>query len=197
MMAELALGITLAVASYFIGNISPAILIGRMYGIDIKKEGSGNAGTTNVLRILGRKAAAATLVIDILKGVAAVMLGKYICGFDVGLICGVAVFCGHIWPVIFKFKGGKGVATALGVIITTAPVIGAGLLVFAVALIALSRRVSVGAVIAAFIFPFAVFFYDRNLMLWSIILAVIVLIKHRSNIKRLLKGEEPKLNFKK
>lgn len=197
MTVDLALSIVIIAVSYFMGNISPAILIGRMHGIDIKKEGSGNAGTTNVLRVLGKKAAAATLVIDVLKGVAAVLLGKYVCGFDIALICGIAVFCGHIWPVIFKFKGGKGVATALGVIITSVPLLGAGILVFAVALIALSRRVSVGAVFAALVFPFAAFFYDRELIVWAVVLAVIILIKHRSNIKRLLKGDEPKLNFRK
>lgn len=197
MTSGAAICIAVVAASYLIGNISPAILIGRMRGVDIRKEGSGNAGTTNVLRVLGKKAAAATLAIDVLKGVAAVLLGKYFCGQDIALLCGLAAFCGHIWPVAFKFRGGKGVATALGVLVATAPPLGLGILVFAAALIAFSRRVSVGAVAAAIVFPFAAFLYDRDLVIWAATLAVIVLIKHRANIKRLLKGEEPKLNFKK
>lgn len=183
--------------SYLLGNISPSILIGRLYGVDIKKEGSGNAGATNALRVLGKKAAAVTLIIDISKGVAAVLLGGYICGHDVALVCGLAVFCGHIWPALFKFRGGKGVATALGVIMATVPLPGACVLAFALLVIAASRRVSAGSIAAAIVFPFAATFYDHGLMIWSIAIAAIVLVKHRSNIKRIFKGEEPKLSFKK
>ena len=183
--------------SYLLGNISPAILLGRLHGVDIKKEGSGNAGTTNVLRILGKKAAAATLIIDVLKGAAAVLVGGYVCGPEVALICGAAVICGHIWPVAFKFRGGKGVATALGVIVSTTPLLGACVLVFALVIITLSRRVSAGSVAAAAVFPFAAALYDQNLLIWSAFLSVIILFKHRANIKRLFKGEEPKLSFKK
>ena len=191
------INIALIVISYFLGNISPAILLGRLYGIDIKKEGSGNAGTTNVLRVLGKKAAVVTLLIDILKGVAAVLLGRYFGGQEIAMICGVAVFCGHIWPAVFRFKGGKGVATALGVILTTTPLIGGVVLAFALVVIAVSRRVSVGSVTAAIVFPIAAALYDQSLLIWSVTLAAIILIKHRANIKRIFKGEEPKLNFKK
>ena len=197
MSQETAICIAVVTAAYFIGNISPAILIGRMHGIDIRNEGSGNAGTTNVLRVLGKRAAIATLAIDVLKGVAAVLLGKFLCGGDVALICGVAAFCGHIWPAVFKFRGGKGVATALGVLMATSPLLGAAILVFALALIAASRRVSFGAVIAAAVFPFAAHVHDSSLTVWAAVIAAIVIVKHRSNIKRLLKGEEPKLSFKK
>jgi len=189
--------IAVVLASYLLGNISPAILLGRKHGIDIKKEGSGNAGTTNVLRVLGKKAAVLTLIIDISKGVAAVLLGRYLCGEDIALLCGIAVFCGHIWPVFFKFKGGKGAATALGVILTTAPVIGAATIAAAIAIIAISRRVSVGTIICAVFIPVFATLYDRDLMIWSIVLGAIVLIKHRQNIVRLFKGEEPKINFRK
>jgi len=124
-------------------------------------------------------------------------LGRYVGGEVAALICGSAVFCGHIWPVFYKFKGGKGVATAIGVILTVAPLLGAGILAGALIIIAVSRRVSVGAVIAAIAFPFAATLYNSDLMVWSIIMAAIILIKHRQNIKRIIKGEEPKLNFKK
>ena len=196
-MKKVTVDITVVLISYLLGNISPAILLGKVHGVDIKKEGSGNAGATNVLRVLGKKAAVTTLIIDILKGVAAVLLGRYLCSENVALICGIAVFCGHIWPVFFKFKGGKGVATALGVILTTAPVIGAATLAAALALIAVSRRVSVGAIICAVVFPIVASLYNSDLMIWSIVIGGIVLIKHRQNIVRLFKGEEPTLNFKK
>ena len=107
------------IIAYFLGNINPAILIGRLHGVDIKKVGSGNAGTTNVLRVLGKKAAAETLLVDIGKGVIAVLIGKLIGGMimnDPGMLgawCAVAVFAGHIWPAVFGFKGGKGIATGL------------------------------------------------------------------------------------
>ena len=105
------------VIAYFIGNISPSIILGKMAGVDIKKEGSGNAGTTNALRVLGKKAALITLVIDIGKGVLAVAAGNLIGGAETGYLCAIAVFCGHIWPCFYSFKGGKGVATAFGAIL--------------------------------------------------------------------------------
>jgi len=197
MTVDIAVKIAVVLISYFIGNISPSILLGKLRGVDIRNEGSGNAGTTNALRVLGKKAAVATLAIDILRGVAAVLIGRHFGGQDLAMICGIAVFCGHIWPAVFKFKGGKGVATALGVILTTAPLLGGCLLVGALAIIAISRRVSVGSVIGAIAFPFAAALYDRDLIVWAAVIAVIVLIKHRTNIKRLLKGEEPKLSFRK
>ena len=111
---EFVIWVTLA---YFIGNISPSILIGKALGIDIKKEGSGNAGTTNALRVLGKKAAVITLIIDIGKGVLAVWLGLRFGNETIGMFCALAVFCGHIWPCVYGFKGGKGVATAFGAIL--------------------------------------------------------------------------------
>ena len=101
--------ILLVAVAYLIGNISPSIIMGRLQGVDIKKEGSGNAGTTNALRVLGKKAAVITLIIDIGKGVLAVYLGMRLGNYDIGLTCALAVFCGHIWPCFYNFKGGKGV----------------------------------------------------------------------------------------
>ena len=97
---EFVIWVTLA---YFIGNISPSILLGKALGIDIKKEGSGNAGTTNALRVLGKKAAVITLIIDIGKGVLAVWLGLRFGNETIGMFCALAVFCGHIWPCVFSF----------------------------------------------------------------------------------------------
>ena len=185
------------VIAYFIGNISPAILIGRAMGIEIRKEGSGNAGTTNVLRVLGKKAAAATLIIDILKGVAAVLIGKYIGGQGLAMACGMAAFLGHIWPMVFGFRGGKGIATAFGVIVAIEPILGLIEAAAAFTFLIISRRVSVGSLAAAILLPFAAYCFDPGYVLWASAMAAIVLFKHRKNINRLIKGEEPKVNFKK
>lgn len=184
------------VLSYFLGNISPAILIGRAMGIDIRKQGSGNAGTTNVLRVLGKKAAAATLVIDILKGVAAVLLGKYIGGQGLAMVCGIAVMVGHIWPLVFQFRGGKGIATAFGVVLTLEPLLGLIEAVAALIFMLVSQRVSVGSLAAAVLLPFAAWYFDPAYVPATAVMAAIVIWKHRANIKRLIKKEEPKVNFK-
>lgn len=184
------------IISYFLGNISPAILLGRAMGVDIRKEGSGNAGTTNVLRVLGKKAAAATLIIDILKGVAAVWLGRYIGGQELAMACGMAAFLGHIWPLAFQFRGGKGIATAFGVVLTIHPVLGLIELAAAAIFLIISRRVSVGSLAAAILLPFAAYYLIPQFTYWGAAMAVIVIFKHRKNLSRLIKGEEPKVSFK-
>ena len=201
------------IVAYFMGNISPAILISRAYGINIKQQGSGNAGTTNVLRVLGKKAAAATFIIDILKGVVSVLMGRLVGEYFLSpeyaillmLACGLAVFCGHIWPIVFGFKGGKGVATAFGVIITVKPIVGLAALLIGVLVIIITKRVSAGSAIAAMSLPFLAYFLNQEVaaacspyyIIWAVVMAAIVLIKHRANIQRLIKGEETKLSFKK
>lgn len=185
------------VISYFLGNISPAILIGRAMGIDIRKEGSGNAGTTNVLRVLGKKAAAATLAIDVLKGVAAVLIGKYIGGQALAMVCGMAALLGHIWPVVFQLRGGKGIATAFGVVVTVQPLLGIIEAAVALVFLIISKRVSVGSMTAAVLLPFAASYFNPDFLLWAAAIAVVVLFKHRRNFGRLIKGEEPKISFKK
>lgn len=201
----LALLAVCAAVSYLIGNISPAILIGRAYGIDIKKEGSGNAGTTNVLRVLGKKAAAMTLVIDIGKGVLAVLIGRCACAavnsvnlrLEFAIVCAIAVFCGHIWPVFFRFKGGKGVATAFGALVTVSPALGFSLLGIVLVIVVITKRVSAGSVCGALSAPFLAYVFVPDIVGGVTVMALIVLFKHRQNIKRLIKGEEPKLSFKK
>lgn len=184
------------VISYFLGNISPAILIGRAMGIDIRSEGSGNAGTTNVLRVLGKKAAAATLAIDILKGVAAVFIGKYIGGQELAMACGMASFIGHIWPLAFQFRGGKGIATAFGVVLTIHPQLGLIELAAAAIFFLVSGRVSVGSLAAALLLPLTAYYFIPEFLIWAAVMAVIIIVKHRKNLKRLIKGEEPKISFK-
>lgn len=189
--------IAAAVVAYFIGNISPAILIGRARGIDIRKEGSGNAGTTNVLRVMGKKAAVATLIIDVLKGTAAVVLAGILLGQQAAMICVVAVMAGHVWPAAFRFKGGKGVATAFGALCGLNPALGFSCLGIVAAVVLLTRRMSAGSIAGAVIFPVLAYLLEPDFIILGSILAIIILWKHRSNIGRLVRGEEPKMNFKK
>ena len=109
------------IIAYLLGNISPSTLLAKAKGIDIHKEGSGNAGTTNALRVMGKKAGVITLVVDVLKGTIAVLIGFLLAGSAGEAWCVLAVFCGHVWPVFYKFKGGKGVATAFGALLGLNP----------------------------------------------------------------------------
>lgn len=189
--------ILMLIAAYLIGNISPSILIGKAKGIDIKREGSGNAGTTNALRVLGKKAAVATLIIDILKGTVAVVLGGILFGQTVAAWCVAAVFAGHVWPVFFGFRGGKGVATAFGALCGYMPAMGFTALAIVAVGVLISRRMSFGSILGAVTFPLVAYFYDKSFIPIGTVLAILVIIKHRANIVRLVKGQEPKLGEKK
>lgn len=202
-MGDTLFAVLAVIIAYALGNINPAILIGRLHGVDIKKEGSGNAGTTNVLRVLGKKAAAETLLVDIGKGVVAVLIGKMIGGMimtDPGLLgawCALAVFCGHIWPAAFGFKGGKGIATGFGSIVTACPPVGGIILLVAIVGMILTQRVSVGSVAAALTLIVAGFYFAPSYGIYFAIMGLIAIWKHRANIGRLICGEEPKISFKK
>lgn len=187
--------IAVVIVAYFIGNISPSIIMAKMRGIDIRKEGSGNAGTTNALRVMGKKAGLITLVIDVLKGTVSVALGSLIAGDLGAMLCVLAVFCGHVWPVFFKFKGGKGVATAFGALLGLNPLMAVSVLGIVVIFVLISKRMSVGSIIGAASFPFISFFMEREFVLPGTVLAVIVILKHRANILRLVKGEEPVMSI--
>ncbi|MCQ4635538.1 glycerol-3-phosphate 1-O-acyltransferase PlsY [Anaerovorax odorimutans] len=181
--------------AYFIGNISPSIMLAKRHGIDIKKAGSGNAGTTNALRVLGKKAGVLTLVVDILKGVVSVLLGGLICGHGCAMLCVMAVMFGHIWPIVYRFKGGKGVATAFGALLGLNPLLGLSALGVVIVGVLVSQRMSVGSMLGALSFPVLCIFLEKDFIYLGIVLALIILIKHRANIKRLFKGEEPKLSI--
>lgn len=203
--------IIVAVIAYLIGSINFSVILSKkMAGFDLREKGSGNAGTTNMLRTVGKKAAAITLVCDILKGVVAIFLAKLIGNIwehlDRALLvqlAGILVVIGHTFPVFFKFKGGKGVATSLGVLLTLNWQIGLICLVFALVLMALTQMVSVGSIAAAILYPVLTIFISQNYIvpgnyiISSIILAVIVVFNHRANVKRILTGTENKLSFKK
>lgn len=181
------------IIAYFIGNISPAILIGRLYGVDIRKEGSGNPGTTNVLRVLGKKAALATLLVDVLKGTLPVLIVGLLISHQAAMYCVPAVFAGHLWPVAFGFKGGKGVATAFGALMGLNWLLGLSALAIVAAGVLLSQRMSVGSIIGAASFPVLCWFMEPDFIYIGSVLALLVLYKHRANIGRLLRGEEPKM----
>ena len=207
--------IIIAVIAYLIGSINFSIILSkRMAGFDIREKGSGNAGTTNMLRAVGKKAAVITLICDILKGIVsiliAVLAGKIVKNLDNALLvqlAGICVIIGHTFPIFFKFKGGKGIATSLGVLLMVNWQIGLICLVFALLLIALTKMVSVGSLAAGILFPVLVAFIDQNYivptsnsnwsyLIFSIIIALLVIFNHRENIQRILNGTENKLSFK-
>ncbi len=209
--------VIMAIIAYCIGSINFSVIISKkVAGFDIREKGSGNAGSTNMLRSVGKKAAAITLLCDILKGVVSIVI-SIIIGNLIGeinkelllQIAGIAVVIGHTFPIFFGFKGGKGVATSLGILLISNWKIGLICLVFALVLMALTRMVSLGSCGAAVLFPVLTLFINDSYtvltngkkgstyLIYSVILAIIVLYNHRSNIKRLLNGTESKLSFKK
>ena len=203
--------ILITVLAYLLGSIMFSVIISKkMAGFDVREKGSGNAGSTNVLRTVGKKAAALTLLCDCLKGVIAILLaviaGKIAKNTDQALLvqlAGLAVAIGHTFPIFFGFKGGKGVATSLGILLTINWQIGLICLVFALVLMALTKFVSLGSVSAAVLFPVLTIFINSNYIvqgnyfIFAIILGAFVIFNHRANVKRLLEGNENKLSFKK
>ena len=191
----------LIIASYFIGAIPTGVVLATAFsGKDIRQEGSGNIGATNVTRVLGKKLGALTLAGDLLKGFLPVCMGTYlVSSLSVVCLMGLAAFLGHLFPVYLKFKGGKGVATALGVFLYLAPlVILIEVIIFAGALVAW-KYVSLGSIVAAATMPVLLYLFsaEKPIVQLSIVFAILIIIKHRSNIQRLLSGTENKFGTKK
>lgn len=187
-----------AILGYVCGSIPFGLLLTRAAGLgDVRKIGSGNIGATNVLRMGNKKIAALTLLCDVLKGLAPVLLAKFMWGQATEIYAGFAALAGHIFPVWLSFKGGKGVATACGVLVGwTAPVAVIG--VAAWAMVFWARRISsLSALSAAIIVIPTTYFLNREYLFPIAILAVIIWLTHRANIHRLLKGKEPKSSFSK
>lgn len=191
------------------GSIPSAVWIGKsLYGVDVREFGSGNAGATNTFRVLGKKAGLLVLSIDILKGWLAVMMARFISEAPVGtapfvdlqIVLGVAAVIGHIFPVFAGFRGGKGIATLFGVILAAHPVAClASLGVFLVIFLAF-RYVSLASISAAIAFPVTIItlFVDRavpSMVIFSIMVAILVMITHQKNIERLIRREESKMKF--
>lgn len=201
----------LFVAAYLIGSISTAVWLGKAYyGIDIRKHGSGNSGATNTFRVLGKKPGAIVMLIDIFKGWAATSLAGLLIIFDVvapenlvvyQLIMGALGVLGHIFPVYERFKGGKGVATLLGMMLAIEPVVALMCIAIFVIVLFTSKYVSLGSMIAALAFPILLLlprFHPENpiLIVFGFILFAVVALTHRKNINRLIAGEESKANIK-
>lgn len=182
------------IIAYFLGNISPSTIQAKKRGLDIKSEGSGNAGTTNTFRVLGAKPAVITLVIDIFKGVAAVFIGLYFSTATASMLCGLFVFLGHVFPIIYKFKGGKGIATAFGATMAIDWRIGLILLAIVAIMFIFTKTVSVSALVAVIAYPIVCYAIKPEFLYISVVMALIALFKHRTNISRILKGEEKKIS---
>jgi glycerol-3-phosphate acyltransferase PlsY len=191
-----------AVIGYLLGCIPSGVLISKAFGIrDIRKVGSGNSGTTNVLRTLGWLPSVLTLVCDCLKGYVACLIGKQL-GGDAGMLAGgLCAIVGHDFPVFMGFRGGKGIATSLGLIIAINPWLALALLAVQIIAVALTRYMSVASLITTVAFPILVVFTERgreNFPLFlgaACIASALSLFGHRSNIQRLMKGEENRLDF--
>lgn len=190
-------------AAYLIGSFPTSYIMARLLkGIDIREAGSKNAGATNVLRVVGKVPALLTLIVDILKGLLVVtVIADYSYSFDIPFVLdfykpflGFTVVCGHIWPVWLKFRGGKGVATTLGVALGIAPLVLLPSLVVWVIVFALKKYVSLASILSLIAFPIfsCVLNCSVYLTLMSVVICAIVIYKHKENIRRLIKGEENK-----
>jgi glycerol-3-phosphate acyltransferase PlsY len=184
--------------AYLLGSIPTGFLLGSFSGIDIRKTGSGNVGATNVARVVGKKQGVITLLVDVAKGFIPVLIASRL-GFDLtvtGLVA-LAALVGHLYPVFLKFQGGKGVATALGIFLAAAPLASLALVVvFAVVMLAW-RWVSLASMVAAGAAPLVllIFSYPSPLVVLGLMIALLIIFRHRENIRRLRSGAEPKFEL--
>lgn len=198
--------VLVALIAYTLGSLNFALILSkRMYGEDIREFGSKNAGTTNMARTYGKKAALLTILGDILKGIVSVIIGSFLMGATLGgYFAGLMCVIGHVFPVFYGFRGGKGVATAAAVILVVNPTVFLVVLGIFALTVLLTRYVSLGSCLAAAIFPFMTFqFIAGKLPNWGIaflcsfLMAILVICKHHTNLKRLANGKESKFAFKK
>lgn len=189
----------MVILAYLLGSIPFSFVVSRWLGrVDIRFQGSGNIGATNVLRSAGLGYALLAVVGDIVKGMLAAWLGLLVGGVVLGAWCAAAAVIGHCWPVYLQFRGGKGVATSAGVLLVLTPRVFLALLVIFVATVAIFRIVSVGSLVAAIVNPvvIAVIYQSWPLIVMGAILSLIVIYRHHSNIDRLRRGIEPRLGYK-
>jgi glycerol-3-phosphate acyltransferase PlsY len=202
------------IISYFFGSIPTAYIFGRLLrGIDIRKFGSGNVGATNALRVLGRGPGILVLILDILKGLLpTVFLADFVLAQDsvispelLRIIFGFCCICGHNWTIFLRFKGGKGVATSLGVLLGLAIkiegvkwILGLAVLSWLVVFL-ISRIISLSSIAAALSLPLSAWLLGKSrvLLFFSLIIAIFAIFRHKSNIRRILRKEEPRFSFKK
>lgn len=205
--------ILFSLVAYLFGSIPTAVWVGKAwYGIDVREHGSKNAGATNTFRVLGKKPGKVVLLIDVLKGALATLIPVIFSHFylhlevealiKIQILAAIFAVAGHVFPIFAQFRGGKGVATSLGVIIGLQPIAALICLVIFLVVFIGSKFVSLGAICASIAFPLVVRFVLKEESMWlfgfSILLSGLVIFAHRKNIGRLLKGEESKMNlFKK
>ena len=208
---DIVLLVICGVLGYLLGSVNTSVILSKLvYKEDIREKGSGNAGMTNALRAFGKKAAIVTLLGDLVKGILAILLAWLIApdGYRelAGVLAGAGAILGHSFPAYFGFKGGKGVLTTLAVMLMLAPIPALIALLVFVVIVVITRYVSLGSMIAAFILPFIIFFRGNYLSLagglsytfWlSAGVAVLIIARHHANIGRLIRGEEAKLFSKK
>ena len=193
------------VVAYLLGNISTSYIIGKkLAGVDIRTQGSGNAGSTNVLRTMGKKAGALTFAGDLLKGMLAVFFARILAHYTgadeitSAYIAVVFVVAGHNWPAFLGFKGGKGVATSLGSMLAVNPILALSCFAFFLIIVAVTKYVSLGSVLGICISPILMLItHNAKGVLVTLFLSASVVYTHRANIKRLLNGTERKLGEKK
>jgi len=189
----------IALIAYLLGSFSTGLLVSKNSEIDLRKQGSKNTGATNVLRLMGFKAAAITFVGDFLKAAIACGSGIWLGGRYGGMVAGLCVILGHNWPVFFRFQGGKGVASSVAVIFMLFPIQALVAGVICLIVIYFSKMISLGSMTLLTLFAIGVFvtnWGDWLVCLWALILAILCYIRHRANIVRIFKGTENKLGQK-
>ena len=193
------------IAAYLLGSINFAIIIsGKKYKQDIRDHGSKNAGMTNMMRTYGKKAAGLTLLGDALKAVAACLVGYVLIGGEGAYIAGLFCILGHIFPIFYRFKGGKGVVTTAVAILMCNPIVFVVLFLLFVIIVLFTRYISLGSVVCVMLYPLLLDSISRlflghpvHYVVYAMITAVVVVVKHWGNIKRLAAGKESKFSFKK
>jgi len=188
-------------AAYLLGSVNTSILVGKVYGKDIREYGSGNAGLTNTVRVLGKKAAVFVLLGDILKGVAACLIASLLIvkeGFPAYTVGGLFAVAGHNWPVYFRFKGGKGALTAVSAAFMIDPGSAALLLAVFLSVLLLSRYVSLATIVTGISYPAVSYIFTCNIyiLIYSALISLIVIYRHRSNISRLIHGNETRAELR-
>jgi acyl phosphate:glycerol-3-phosphate acyltransferase len=195
MRADVIKYVFLVFVAFILGSIPFGIIVAKAKGVDLKKVGSRNIGATNVLRSLGKWPALLTLLGDVIKGTAAVAIGKY---FGVGIVyqglIGFAAILGHNFSIFLGFRGGKGVATSMGVLSIYSPKTALFTLVIWLVVVMFTRYSSLGALVSFGLLPFSILFFDgRSKLFTAILITVFIFIRHRDNIQRLIKGTERRM----
>ena len=186
-----------AAISYILGSIPNGLILGKaIWGVDLRQHGSKNIGATNAWRTIGKAGGISIFALDFLKGAVSAYLGLHLGGSELaGVLCGILAIAGHSWSVFLAFKGGKGVATGLGVIAALMPMV--TLIVFAVwfAIVYFTGYVSLGSIVGAALVPILTLFFGLHteFLILGLIAAVFIIYRHKSNIERLLNGTESKI----